>query len=91
MFHCRASHGGHFEIVQLLLDKGADGSPNTFTGITPLYAACFNGHVEVARLLAQRMPHLINMAGKMDGSRPLHVAAGEGSEVIIKILLQVLG
>jgi len=71
------------------LDKGADGSPNTLTGITPLYAACLSGNVELVRLMVHATPQAINVSGKMDKSTPLHVAAGEGCEEIVKILLQV--
>ena len=85
----RACQGGHLEVVKLLLKKGADGSPNTFTGITPLYAACLSGNVELVRLMVRAVPQAINLPGKMDKSTALHVAAGEGSEEIIKILLQV--
>ena len=76
-------------MVKLLLGKGADGSPNTLTGITPLYAACLSGNVEVVKLIARAMPLTINMQSKMDRSTALHVAAGEGSEEIVKVLLQV--
>ena len=84
----RAAHNGHFEIVQLLLNRGADGSATTYTGSTPLYAACCNKHVNVTRLLAQVMPNQVNTTTKMERSTPLHVAAGEGSVEIVKILLQ---
>ena len=89
MGNYRASHGGFIEIVKLLLDMGADAAPNTYTGITPLYAACFNGHVEVARLLVNRMPQLVNLPTRMEQSTALHAAAGEGQQAIIRILLQV--
>ena len=85
----RACSGGYFEVAKLLLEKGADGAPNSFTGITPLYAACLSGNVELVRLLAHAMPQTINMPGKMDKTTALHVAADVGSEEIIKILLQV--
>ena len=76
-------------MVKLLLSKGADGSPNTLTGITPLYAACLSGNVELVGLIAHAMPQTVNVPSKMDRSTALHVAAGEGSEEIVKILLQV--
>ncbi|XP_068698664.1 leucine-rich repeat serine/threonine-protein kinase 1-like [Montipora capricornis] len=85
----KACQGGHLEVVKLLLSKGADGSPNTLTGITPLYAACLSGNVELVGLIAHAMPQTINVPSKMDRSTALHVAAGEGSEEIVKILLQV--
>ena len=85
----RACQGGHLEVVKLLLDRGADGSPNTITGIAPLYAACLSGNVELVRLMVQTMPHTVNIPSKMDNSTALHVAAGEENEEIIKSILQV--
>lgn len=89
IFFLRACQGGHLEVVKLLLSKGADGSPNTLTGITPLYAACLSGNVELVRLMVNTMPHMINVPSRVDKATALHVAAGEGFEEIIKTLLQV--
>ena len=85
----RACHGGHIEIVKLLLKKGAEGGANTFTGITPLYAACHSGNVALVEVMVKAVPHTINFASKMDKSTALHVAAGEGNLEIVKLLLQV--
>lgn len=88
-FTHRACQGGHLEVVKLLLSKGADGSPNTLTGISPLYAACLSANNELVRVIVHAMPQAINVPSKMDRSTALHVAAGEGLEEIVKILLQV--
>lgn len=71
------------------MNKGADGSPNTLTGIAPLYAACLSGNVELVRLMVHSMPHTVNTPSKMDNSTALHVAAGEDNEEIVKSILQV--
>ncbi|XP_048577768.1 leucine-rich repeat serine/threonine-protein kinase 1 isoform X2 [Nematostella vectensis] len=87
----KAAYGGFFEITKLLLEHGADGSPNTFSGMTPLYGACLKHHADVVWLLAKTMPHHVNTATKMEKMTPLHVAAGEGNAIIIRILLQTPG
>ncbi|KAJ1469992.1 hypothetical protein T484DRAFT_1577267, partial [Baffinella frigidus] len=44
---------GHDSVVRLLLVHGAELSPLTCAGETPLTAAAGKGHQEVARLLIQ--------------------------------------
>ncbi|KAK1991679.1 purine and uridine phosphorylase [Colletotrichum falcatum] len=53
-----ASYNGHSNIVQLLLDKGADGADVTIAtkyGRTALHMASSNGHVPALRLFLQSM------------------------------------
>jgi ankyrin repeat protein len=46
-----ASQNGHKEVVQLLLDKGADVNAKATDGKTALVAATEDGHNEVRDLL----------------------------------------
>ena len=49
----KAAHSGHMEVVQLLLDKGAQPNEiNEYT--TPLHLAAIGGHKELVQLLLQR-------------------------------------
>ncbi|MDP6417799.1 MAG: ankyrin repeat domain-containing protein, partial [Gammaproteobacteria bacterium] len=50
----RAAIGGHKEIAEILIAKGADVSPKSpeyKAGITPLHEAAFHGHMEIVELL----------------------------------------
>ena len=49
-----AAIGGHKEIAEILIAKGADVSPKSpeyKAGITPLHEAAFHGHKEIVELL----------------------------------------
>lgn len=48
-----ASRFGHYQIVKFLVDKGVDINVSCGTYGSPLQAACFAGHVEIARLLLE--------------------------------------
>ncbi|KAH7124623.1 ankyrin repeat-containing domain protein, partial [Dactylonectria macrodidyma] len=47
----RASWNGHVEVVQALMEKGADVMVAGKDGWTPLHRASWNGHIEVAQAL----------------------------------------
>ena len=46
-----AAAKGHQEMVELLLDRGAQVNATDYTGWTPLHAAIYGGHAEVVQLL----------------------------------------
>ena len=48
-----ASHFGHYECIQLLLNKNARPSPKDSRWLTPLHRACAMGHDEIAKLLIE--------------------------------------
>ena len=69
-----SSGGVDFKIV--------DKNPKDNSNWTPLHKAAGNGHVEVCKLILEKVedknPHALN------GRTPLHVAAGEGHFEVIK-------
>ena len=88
MLSSRASHGGFTEIVKLLLDYGADGRPNGDSEISPLYAACYLGHLPVVKVLAERLPIYLTLPTKVDNSSPLHAASMRGHVHVVRHLIQ---
>eukprot|EP00729_Bicosta_minor_P024073 gene24073-31626_t len=56
------------------------------SGLTPLLAACFSGHVEVAAFLVDNGSD-VNSATKESGRTPLYAAAQEGHRDIIRLLI----
>ena len=81
-----ASQEGRMDVVEKLLQAGAD--PNLpVSGPTPLHAACFTGHLQVARLL-QTWKANVNAQDK-SGVTPIHIACLEGHSDIVEWLLQV--
>lgn len=87
----QASHRGLVDIVKLLLDKHADGSPTFLDepsdeGITPLIAAASEGHVEVVTLLLEKKIEL-NSKDK-DGTNALMAASARGHNLVVSLLLK---
>lgn len=78
-----ASYSGHCEIVQQLLDAGAD--VNAKWGYrTALYAASEEGHEKVVRLLLDHGAD-VNARDRYGGA--LHIASGKGHEEVVRLLL----
>ena len=48
-----AAGAGHFNIVKLLIDYGADVNHPTITNSTPLRAACFDGRLDIVKFLVE--------------------------------------
>lgn len=57
-----AARAGHVEILETLLDAGADADPTDAESLTPLESAIINEQPETARLLAYRVPETISRA-----------------------------
>ena len=50
---CRMCEEGNAEMVEFLLDCGADASAHVVRGLSPLHAACVAGHTQVVKTLLQ--------------------------------------
>lgn len=81
--HCATSEG-HLEVVQLLLDHGADAEV-TNDGWRPLHVACSKNYVAIIKLL---LKHGVDVNAPMqDGITALHFVALHGSIELATLLL----
>ena len=81
-----AANRGHKEVVQLLLQGGAEPDKGNNLGWTPLHIAVANNLRDVAQLLLENGadPHV---ADDYDGWTPLHAATNNGQKSMVKILI----
>ena len=79
-----AAWGGHKDVVELLIDRGADPNIANKYGQTPLHGAVSKGHKDVVQLLLDRGadPHNINVAGET----PHTIALNQGHTDIAHII-----
>lgn len=80
-----AAEKGHRDIVQLLLDHGADVNLKNEIGHTALYEAAETGRTEAVQILLE-MGARVDLQSR-DGLTPLHVAAQAGNTAMVQILL----
>src|SRR5437016_14658156 len=80
-----AAHGGHDEIVNYLLDQGADVREHDNTGWTSLHLAVELGHFSTIQLLLDRGAD--PEARITNGLAPAHVIGGEVSNPADVLLL----
>ena len=76
-----ASYSGHLEVVELLLDAGADVTKMLDLGRTPLTLAISRGHVEAVKLLA--------MAGALLTRHTTNIARRNGQIAVASFLEEV--
>lgn len=83
-----ASQNGHYSIVKLLIDRGAEiNKPTGKRGWTALMAACKHKHAKIVELLIERGANVSQTTTDFEYSA-LHIASDEGSLPIIKILVE---
>lgn len=76
---------GHADIVQYLIDNGADVNKGNAWDNTPLHYAAYRGYTEIVKMLLAYGADV--NAKNDDGETPLHYAAEKGKTEIVKILL----
>nr|KAF6428939.1 ankyrin repeat and SOCS box containing 3 [Molossus molossus] len=82
-----AARRGHWKIVQILLEAGADPNATTLEETTPLFLAVENGRMDVLRLLLRHGAN-VNGSHSMCGWNALHQATFQENAEIIKLLLK---
>ncbi|RVD86090.1 uncharacterized protein DFL_004384 [Arthrobotrys flagrans] len=86
VLHCAARYG-YTDIVQHLLELGADSNVAKKDGLPPLYPVAEDGHVAITKSLIENGTANVN-AGSDSGWKPLHVAAGEGYQGVVEVLVE---
>ena len=72
-----AARGGHAEIVELLLDNGADADVRNSYGFQAIHYATSRGHLDVAKLIANKHPEVLNSKNRWEQT-PLKLARING-------------
>lgn len=80
-------YAGHEDVVQLLLDKGADMGFAASNGMTPLHHAAMGRKKRTTQLLLDQGGHLYINSADAEGNTPLHGAASVGDEEVVQLLL----
>ena len=85
---------GHYNVVRLLMEKGADVTAKTLAGLTPLHVAAKHGRTAVVQQLLEKgaAPSASGsdpyVTANIERVTPLHLAAGEGHGLVVRALLR---
>ncbi|XP_070508188.1 leucine-rich repeat serine/threonine-protein kinase 1 isoform X2 [Chironomus tepperi] len=78
---------GNEKILEFLLAAGADGRAHSVTSYSPLYIACYNGHLNVAKILLRKFPELVQQV-TVEKWLPFHAAVINGHMAIVEMLVK---
>lgn len=81
-----AAGAGHFGIVKLLIDYGADVNHSTVTNSTPLRAACFDGRLDIVKYLIEHNADM-TIANKYKNTC-LMISSYKGHTDVVEYLLE---
>lgn len=81
-----ASEMNFFDIVQLLVEAGADGRSDSANKYTPLYISCYNNHQKLTKYLLDKFPEMTQLT-TVENWLPYHAAVFNGHIEIVDMLL----
>ncbi|XP_070541710.1 protein fem-1 homolog B-like [Ptychodera flava] len=81
-----AAGAGHYDVVKILVEHGANVNHTTVTNSTPLRAACFDGRLDIVSYLIEHKAD-ISIANKYDNTC-LMIACYKGHRAVVKYLLE---
>ncbi|RVE46090.1 hypothetical protein evm_009254 [Chilo suppressalis] len=82
-----ACEAGLTSVVGVLLEAGADGRAHAITKYGPLYVACYQGHLEIAKMLLVHFPRAVQQE-TVEKWLPLHAACIGGHASLVTLLLE---
>ena len=85
-----AAEAGHKNVVDVLIQLGADKEIRTTCGATPLHVAATRGRTDVVILLITKKAQInqhIDSNGLTNSWTPLHCAASHGHNEVVRLLL----
>uniref|UniRef100_T1IVJ9 non-specific serine/threonine protein kinase n=1 Tax=Strigamia maritima TaxID=126957 RepID=T1IVJ9_STRMM len=83
----KACEEGKRDIVEILLDCGADCRQHPVTKYSPFHIACYRGHKDVVELLLQKFPQLVQVT-TIEQWLPIHAAVINGHVSVLDVLLK---
>lgn len=84
-----ACSGGRYEVVELLLNVGANKEHRNVSDYTPLSLAASGGYVNIIKLLLSHGAEINSRTGSKLGISPLMLAAMNGHTAAVKLLLDM--